>query len=107
MSFHGGLVAPTTNGTHPEGHRREESSERASGGGGIRTHGGLPHTRFPSVPIRPLSHPSRERLRVSGGSLLSTRRSGPVQRLPVNRVRVGRQQLSAGRDVCRRSSDRR
>mgnify|MGYP000888633166 FL=1 len=30
-----------------------------SGGGGIRTHGGLPLTRFPSVPIRPLSHPSR------------------------------------------------
>ena len=29
------------------------------GGSGIRTHGGLPHTRFPSVPIRPLSHPSR------------------------------------------------
>ena len=28
------------------------------GGSGIRTHGGLPHTRFPSVPIRPLSHPS-------------------------------------------------
>jgi hypothetical protein len=30
----------------------------ASGGGGIRTHGELPHTRFPSVPIRPLSHSS-------------------------------------------------
>ena len=30
-----------------------------SGGSGIRTHGELPHTRFPSVPIRPLSHPSR------------------------------------------------
>ena len=29
-----------------------------SGGSGIRTHGGLPLTRFPSVPIRPLSHPS-------------------------------------------------
>ena len=29
-----------------------------SGGSGIRTHGELPHTRFPSVPIRPLSHPS-------------------------------------------------
>ena len=34
---------------------------RHSGGGGIRTHGGLPLTRFPSVPIRPLSHPSRGR----------------------------------------------
>lgn len=31
---------------------------RRRGGSGIRTHGGLPHTRFPSVPIRPLSHPS-------------------------------------------------
>ena len=29
------------------------------GGGGIRTHGGLHLTRFPSVPIRPLSHPSK------------------------------------------------
>ena len=34
------------------------------GGSGIRTHGGLPHTRFPSVPIRPLSHPSETALRV-------------------------------------------
>ena len=32
---------------------------RNGGGGGIRTHGRLPFTRFPSVPIRPLSHPSR------------------------------------------------
>ncbi len=30
----------------------------ASGGSGIRTHGELPHTRSPGVPIRPLSHPS-------------------------------------------------
>ncbi len=30
------------------------------GGGGIRTHGGLHLTRFPSVPIRPLSHPSKD-----------------------------------------------
>ena len=29
------------------------------GEGGIRTHGEFPHTRFPSVPIRPLSHSSR------------------------------------------------
>ena len=29
------------------------------GRGGIRTHGGLHLTRFPSVPIRPLSHPSK------------------------------------------------
>jgi len=31
--------------------------------------------------------------------------SGPVQREPVNRVRAGRQQLSAGPLVCRRSPD--
>ena len=31
------------------------------GGSGIRTHGGLDHTRSPGVPIRPLSHPSRRR----------------------------------------------
>lgn len=29
-----------------------------SGGGGIRTHGKFPYTRFPSVPVRPLSHSS-------------------------------------------------
>ena len=32
---------------------------RIGGGGGIRTHGDLRLTRFPSVPIRPLSHPSK------------------------------------------------
>jgi hypothetical protein len=37
----------------------------------------------------------------------TTRRSGPVQRLPVNRVRAGRQQLSAERVVCRRPPGRR
>src|SRR5690242_3487477 len=34
-------------------------TDHTGGGSGIRTHGELPHTRFPSVPIRPLSHPSR------------------------------------------------
>ena len=34
------------------------SVHRHGGGSGIRTHGRLPFTRFPSVPIRPLSHPS-------------------------------------------------
>ena len=38
-------------------HARQRTS-RLGGGSGIRTHGELPHTRFPSVPIRPLSHPS-------------------------------------------------
>ncbi len=32
---------------------------RRGGEGGIRTHGPLQDTRFPVVPIRPLSHPSR------------------------------------------------
>ena len=45
----------------------------AGGGSGIRTHGGLPHTRFPSVPIRPLSHPSR-----NGGSYEPPRYTGCV-----------------------------
>ena len=33
-----------------------------SGEGGIRTHGESPHTRFPVVPIRPLSHLSSNAL---------------------------------------------
>ena len=36
------------------------AGRRHGGGSGIRTHGRLPFTRFPSVPIRPLSHPSRD-----------------------------------------------
>ena len=43
-------------------HRRHVVDRRSSGlhggGSGIRTHGELPHTRSPGVPIRPLSHPS-------------------------------------------------
>src|SRR5207245_1468820 len=41
---------------HPT--RDDAHSPATSGGSGIRTHGEFPHTRFPSVPIRPLSHPS-------------------------------------------------
>ena len=44
----------------------EARAQRNGGGGGIRTHGGLPLTRFPSVPIRPLSHPSRVATQASG-----------------------------------------
>ena len=44
-----------------------------SGGSGIRTHGGLHLTRFPSVPIRPLSHPSREPRHGSGTKIRRTR----------------------------------
>ena len=95
-----------------------------SGGSGIRTHGGLPHTRFPSVPIRPLSHPSRgarpvDRAVPRGATGRQCGRSGyrvgePALACdgrvlcndqPVNRVRAGRQQLSAGPGVCRRSPD--
>ena len=36
----------------------DRSGDAIGGGSGIRTHGGLRHTRFPSVPIRPLSQPS-------------------------------------------------
>ena len=38
---------------------------------------------------------------------MSVRRLGPAQRPPVNRVRVGRQQLSAGTAVCRSQPGRR
>ena len=41
-------------------HRLEFDRRDHGGGGGIRTHGGLHLTRFPSVPIRPLSHPSKD-----------------------------------------------
>ena len=89
----------------------------AGGGSGIRTHGELPHTRFPSVPIRPLSHPSKgvpvgtpsglwERRATCPSARSRVWRSGPVQSEPVNRVRAGRQQLSAGTPMCRRSPDR-
>ena len=38
-------------------------ADSVGGGGGIRTHGSLRFTRFPSAPIRPLSHPSESSLR--------------------------------------------
>jgi len=89
------------------------------GGGGIRTHGDLRLTRFPSVPIRPLSHPSRNyerRLSPTDQWLLSDIvtarfcrvrwRSGPVQRTPENQVRVGRQQPSSETFECRRPPGR-
>ncbi len=51
------------------------SVHRHGGGSGIRTHGRLPFTRFPSVPIRPLSHPS---LRFREDRNVGTRRlAGP------------------------------
>ena len=120
-----------------------ELAANTSGGGGIRTHGRLPFTRFPSVPIRPLSHSSSSLLRIGGGPAVLSRaavessarvgripicvstprsgrtsvgktidicsgrwRPGPVQPRPVNRVRAGRQQLSAEPGECRRSPGR-
>ncbi len=46
---------------HPDQYARQHQRWRGGGGGegGIRTHGPLQDTRFPVVPIRPLSHPSR------------------------------------------------
>ena len=46
---------------HRSTHGQRLRRRCGGGGSGIRTHGELPHTRFPSVPIRPLSHPSRGR----------------------------------------------
>ncbi len=39
--------------------RGADVGDTHGGGSGIRTHGRFPFTRFPSVPVRPLSHPSR------------------------------------------------
>jgi hypothetical protein len=67
------------------------------GGSGIRTHGGLPHTRFPSVPIRPLSHPSRG----SPGAVDLTLAGRGVRR---RGYRVARPALACGgRALCNRS----
>ena len=44
---------------HRDDVNRLERCGSHGGGRGIRTLGRLPFTRFPSVPIRPLSHPSR------------------------------------------------
>ena len=63
--------------------------------GGIRTHGDLRLTRFPSVPIRPLSHPSQVANRVimrlwkviADHSMLTQRYR--VSTLPSSEVAVG------------------
>ncbi len=107
-----------TPGQAPQARTAQNRPDLLCGGSGIRTHGGLPHTRFPSVPIRPLSHPSWGRApRLTpvalgtGQAIVSEARGrrwrpGPVQPQPVNRVRAGRQQLSAELAVCRRSPGR-
>ena len=70
---HGELDWPLARRDEPElprGNERRGGTQPAAnpavvgGGGGIRTHGRLPFTRFPSVPIRPLSHPSPGEARV-------------------------------------------
>ena len=103
---------------------RSHPKRSSGGGGGIRTHGSLRFTRFPSAPIRPLSHPSESSSRCGAAherrqaiwvpqlvsevpTLRRVRwRSGPVQRMPENQVRSGRKQPSSVADVCRRSPDR-
>ena len=72
---------------------------------------GMTHTRFPSVPIRPLSHPSLGGVPGAAHAIVCRARDrrwrpGPVQPQPVNRVRAGRQQLSAEPVVCRRPPGR-
>ena len=81
----GALTAAVWLGHHetrvaPALHRpRSPRSVRSRGGSGIRTHGGLPHTRFPSVPIRPLSHPSRTAM--TPPSQVAARRSAAHRRV--------------------------
>ena len=54
------VVPVLTGGADAIRHPGEAAAEPGtSGGSGIRTHGELPHTRSPGVPISPLSHPSR------------------------------------------------
>ena len=81
------------------------------GGSGIRTHGGQdPHTlskRADSAALASLQGVVPR----TGQAIVSYARDrrwrpGPVQLQPVNRVRAGRQQLSADPAVCRRSPDR-
>ena len=73
-----------------------------------------PHVGETARPVAPVQglvrHARRLYRQVGGGNLsrprLRTWRSGPVQLRAVNRVRAGRQQLSADPAVCRRSPGR-
>ena len=63
---------------------KPDSSDQPGGESGIRTHGRLPYTRFPSVRLRPLGHLS-EILRTSDGRPAMPRVSGrgrAARRLP-------------------------
>ena len=59
------------------------------GGGGIRTHGDLRLTRFPSVPIRPLSHPSRDCVTKVIGKARTLTQRYRYGTLPSSEVAVG------------------
>jgi hypothetical protein len=72
------------------------------GGSGIRTHGGLPHTRFPSVPIRPLSHPSWGSPgpmtdQADGQAILS---NGPCSHVMVGPCATGGREPGQGREAA-------
>ena len=68
------------------------------GGSGIRTHGGLPHTRFPSVPIRPLSHPSGRLRPAAAGAARGGGTQDPTGYRVAQPVIAG-----GGRVLCNRS----
>ena len=64
---HSAALAPFRLATLSVGVTREPNTSvhARGGGGGIRTHGSLRFTRFPSAPIRPLSHPSESSSRAT------------------------------------------
>ena len=58
MFAHSNRTCLTCHGSRTNKEPLPESSGDGGGGSGIRTHEELPPTRFPVVPIQPLSHPS-------------------------------------------------
>ena len=74
------------------------------GGSGIRTHGGLPHTRFPSVPIRPLSHPSWVAPvapgRADAGGAQAILSPSPLSHVVVGSCATGAREPSQGRKAA-------
>ena len=65
--------------------------QRTGGRGGIRTHDtGLPHTRFPSVRLQPLGHPSAAADNAQGGAEMQRRISvGDAIAGPERNIRTG------------------
>ena len=78
--------------------RAQVAANEPSGGSGIRTHGELPHTRSPGVPIRPLSHPSGARVRPPRhlAGLRARHLRAAARRSRHTAVRAGRQQPPGG-----------